>query len=112
MDLTKFKDSGDLFLPKGLKNFLEIYLIGSTNTLFYITLWSIMHFISGLFTGYFFLHCTQFAFKESVIFAFVLHTLWELWQYLITNTPSTLRGLIDTIVDTILFMFGFILMRY
>jgi hypothetical protein len=112
MDLSKYKDSGDLFLPQQLRDFLEIYIIGSNKSLFYITIWSIIHLISGGFTGYFFLYYTYYTFKDSFIIAFIIHTIWEFWQYIITNTPRTLRGLTDTIVDTILFMLGFIIVRY
>lgn len=112
MYLSKYKDSGDLFLPQYLRDFLEIYIIGSTKSLFYITIWSIMHLISGVFTGYFFLHYTYYTFRDSLIIAFIVHTIWELWQYIITNTQKTLRGLVDTIVDSILFMLGFIIVRY
>jgi hypothetical protein len=111
MDLSKYKDSGDLFLPKQLRNFLEIYLIGSDKTIFYITLWSIIHLISGIFIRFFFLYYTSFSFTHSLIFAFIIHTIWEFWQYIITNTPRTLRGFVDTVVDTILFMIGFIIVK-
>lgn len=109
--LTKFKDSGDLFLPDFVRYFLETYLIGSDKTIFYITMWSILHFISGMITRYLFFYYTFYSYKESFIFAFIIHTIWEFWQYVITNTPHTLRGLIDSFVDTILFMLGFIIAK-
>jgi hypothetical protein len=40
-------------------------------------------------------------------FIFLKHSIWELWQIFIENTNITsTRGIIDTITDTILFMFG------
>jgi len=111
MDLSKFKDSGDLFLPKHFRNFLETYLIGSDKTIFYITIWSMIHFISGIITRLIFVYYTSYSFTYSLFLAFIIHTIWEFWQYIITNTPRTLRGLTDTIVDTILFMIGFIIVK-
>jgi hypothetical protein len=111
MDLSKFKDSGDLFLPQYLRDFLEIYLIGSDKTLFYITNWSVIHLISGIITRLIFVYYTKYSFMESLLYAFIIHTVWELWQYIITNTPHTLRGFVDTIVDTVLFMIGFIIVK-
>lgn len=106
MDLTKYKDMGDLFLPTEIRDFLETYLIGSDKSVFYVSIWSIIHLISGIFTGYYLIDYKKYAFKESLYIGFILHTMWEFWQYIITNTPRSLRGLVDTIVDTVLFMFG------
>jgi hypothetical protein len=107
MDLTQFRNSGDLFLPKWLRNFLEIYLIGNNTSIFYISVWSLVHLISGILTLILLVTYTQWSIKTMTIAAFGLHTLWELWQYLIMNTPRTMRGAIDTITDTVLYMAGF-----
>lgn len=106
MDLSKYKNLGDLLLPKEIKNFLEIYLIGSDKSIFYISLWSIIHLISGIFLGYYLIDYKKYTFKESLYIGFIIHTIWEFWQYIITNTPRNLRGFVDTIVDTFLFMVG------
>jgi hypothetical protein len=111
INFTKFKDTGDLLLPKNIKDFLELYLIGSDKSIFYITIWSIIHFISGCAFALLFIFTEtglSYTKIQSFWIAFGVHLLWELWQILITNTPRTIRGLVDTIVDTILFMLGFI----
>jgi len=109
IDFSKFKESGDLYLPYPIRNFLGIYLIGSPTSLVYIKLWSILHMISGMIVGYFLRYYTRFTFMESILMGLIIHTLWELWQYIIKNTQYTLRGYIDIFVDTIMFMIGFLL---
>lgn len=112
MDLSKYRDVGDLLLPKNIKDFLQIYLIGSDKSIFYISIWSIIHFISGIFTGYYLLYYKKYTFKESFYIGFILHSIWEFWQYIITNTPCSLRGVVDTIIDTILYLLGIIFAEY
>lgn len=107
MKLRNFRNSGDLFLPTWLKDYLETYIIGSDTTLFYITIWSILHFISGTIVANYFIHYTTYTLYTSTIFAFVIHTIWELWQYITENTPHNLRGYIDMTVDTVLYMLGY-----
>lgn len=112
IDLSRFKDTGDLLLPKPLKMFLETYLIGSPTSLFYITLWSVLHFLTGCSFALYFartVYGRTFTYTQAFWTAFVIHTLWEIWQLVITNTPTTLRGYIDFLVDTGLFMAGFVL---
>lgn len=104
-------NSGDVFLPKTLKQLLDTDIVGSSKKTFYFSGWSIMHFISGIITGYIYLYLgynkqpTMYYYK-----LFILHTIWELWQMLIgMSRPYTLNGrsnLIDTIFDTIYFMLG------
>jgi hypothetical protein len=107
MDLSRFKNSGDLYLPASVKNVLDTYIIGSDDTLFYITLWSVMHALSGLFIAVVLVVATPWPFLKSALIAFIIHTLWEIWQWVIQNTPRTLRGALDIVVDTLLFMIGF-----
>ena len=45
---------------------------------------------------------------SSFLIGFVIHTIWEAWQVLITRTPNTQRGKVDTVVDTVLFLLGFV----
>ena len=102
--------SGDLFLPKPVKEFLEQYWIGDDNSLFYVSCWTFIHFFTGVFTGYFLFH-----YKSDLryyVYGFFLHTLWELWQIFGKNTPYwTTRGRIDILTDTVAFMLGMILIR-
>lgn len=91
--------SGDLFLPKQVRSFLEIYHVGSDRSLIYITNWSLIHFVTGSVAAWGGL---------SLWTAFLLHTLWEIWQLLVQNTPWTPRGVIDVGMDTLLFLGGFL----
>jgi hypothetical protein len=109
------KNSSDAFLPTPIKTFLYKDFIGNTNNTFYISGWSIMHFISGIFIGvlyFYFNFNTLFYFRNMLI----THSFWELWQIIIgTSKPYKLTGrsnLIDTIIDTILFMAGAFLWKY
>jgi hypothetical protein len=97
--------SGDVFLPKTARDFLQRYWIGSNTSIFYVTNWSIVHFLSGIATGYLLLRTKT---KQNIyLIAFIIHTVWELWQVFIGMTPIyTLRGQVDTVVDTVFFMVG------
>lgn len=91
--------SGDLFLPKQLRNFLETYIIGNNTSLFYISLWSFMHMLSGILFS---------LVSNSLQGYIVTHTIWELWQIYIGMTPiHTLRGVIDIFTDTTMGIIGF-----
>ena len=101
--------SGDVFLPDSVKKFLRTDLIGSHTGTFYISIWSVIHFLSGVFIGlfYFFMGWNV---QMYMLNMFVLHTIWECWQILIgMSNPYRMTGtgnLVDTIVDTLLFMSG------
>jgi hypothetical protein len=101
--------SGDLFLPDSVNKFLSTDLIGSSRDTFYISGWSILHFLSGVFIGFFYLFM-KWNVRTYILNMFVLHTMWECWQILIgMSRPYTLTGrgnLMDTVVDTVLFMIG------
>jgi hypothetical protein len=51
---------------------------------------------------------------EIYIITFLLHCIWEMWQIYGENTKIwTLRGKVDTLTDTVLYMFGvFVYIRY
>jgi len=97
--------SGDLFLPKPMREVLERYWIGNDRTIIYITNWSLMHVLSGILTGYILLtYAPSYSYYST---GFVIHSAWELWQILVKNTPyHTLRGVVDIGMDTLLFMVG------
>jgi len=102
-------NSGDVFFPKPLKEFLDKDIFTTHKRSFYINGWSFMHFFSGIVIGAIYLYLDKpiefYYFKMLVI-----HTIWELWQMLIgMSKPWKLTGdsnLIDTFVDTIVFMLG------
>jgi len=103
--------TGDLLLPRPILNILEYYHIGDKTTIFYITNWSIVHFLSGVLTA--FLIVRYYPQRNLYWTGFYIHTIWELYQIAVRNTPiTTLRGFTDTIVDTLLFMFGMFLYNY
>jgi hypothetical protein len=98
-----------MFLPEKFKKILGTDLIGTSKKTFYVSGWSIIHLINGIIFGYIFLY---FKLDSSFYFykLFILHTIWELWQMLIgMSRPYKLTGrsnIMDTIMDTILFMLG------
>ena len=102
-------NSGDFFLPKRVKKILDTDLIGTHKKTFYISGWSIVHTITGIIMGYMYLYF-KFDSKSYFLKLFIMHTFWELWQMVIgMSKPYRLTGggnLIDTIMDTILFMVG------
>ena len=102
--------SGDLFLPKSVRKVLEYYHIGNDVSLFYVTNWTLMHFLSGLFLGW--ILTTRFPDLEYYGTGLYVHSVWELWQVLVKNTPYwTLRGVIDIGTDTAFTMAGMLLYR-
>lgn len=107
-------NSGDMFLPERLKYILGIDLIGNSKKTFYVSGWSIVHFINGAIFGYLYLYLNK-NIKFYYYKLFILHTLWELWQALIgMSKPYKISGrsnLIDIIMDTIFFMFGAYIIR-
>jgi hypothetical protein len=102
-------NSGDIFLPEAVKNILQKDIIGSSEKTFYISGWSIVHFINGIIFGYLYLYF-EYDIRSYFLTMFILHTLWELWQSIIGMAkPYKITGrsnIVDTIMDTILFMCG------
>ena len=108
-------NSGDVFLPEPIKNFLSIFIYKYPNTkkesnlIFYIQWWSIVHFISGIVVGFLYLYY-GYQIQNYFLYMLIIHTLWEIWQVTIgMSKPYNLigrNGLIDTITDTTLFMIG------
>ena len=107
-------NSVDFFLLKKVKKILDTDLIGTHKKTFYISGWSIVHMISGIIFGYMYLFF-KFDRTSYVLNLFIIHTCWEFFQMIIgISIPYELTGdgnLIDTIIDTILFMLGFYLVR-
>ena len=101
--------SGDVFLPENIKAILGTDLLGDSKKTFYVSGWSIVHFLNGILFGYLYIY-----FKGDPRFymfkLFIMHTLWELWQMLIgMSKPYKLTGrsnAIDTVLDTVFFMMG------
>lgn len=99
-------------MPKKIRAFLETFLYGNYTTFIYITYWSILHFLSGIFTGVLF---QRFSVKNVYWNGFLLHSAWELWQIMIgMSKPWNLighNGFVDICMDTILFMLGLALFQ-
>lgn len=106
--LGRYRRLGDLYLSPVINQSLSTYLIGNDNTTFYLTIWSINHFLSGmLFMKWFMYYFPEQTAQDYYFMGFVAHTLWEVLQIVIDNTELyTLRGQVDTVVDTLLFMLG------
>lgn len=102
--------SGDVFLPANVRKFLEQYYIGNDTSLFYFTNWSIVHFLSGVALGYILI--TYYPNVDYYWTGFYLHTLWEVWQLFVRNTPRTWRGFIDIGVDTTMTMIGMLVVAF
>jgi hypothetical protein len=99
--------SGDLFLPKQVRAFLEYYYIGNSKSTLYISNWTIIHFLSGVLISYILTTRTEHATNKILLVSFLIHTLWELWQIYGENTPIlSLRGQVDVLVDTAAYMLG------
>ena len=102
-------NSGDIFLPENVKTILRADIIGSSKKTFYISGWSINHFISGILVGYLYLYF-KYDVTRYALNMLIIHTFWEVWQILIgISKPYKITGtnnIIDTIIDTLLFMGG------
>ena len=107
-------NSGDIFLPEKIKNILGTDLIGTSKKTFYVSGWSIIHFINGIIVGYLYLYFNYDS-RFYILRLFIIHTIWECWQILIGMAkPYKLTGrsnLIDTIMDTLFFMLGAYIVR-
>ena len=108
--------SGDAFAPEKVRRALSKYIIGSSTSLFYLNNWSIIHFLSGVLCGYVLFKFSARTIKEYYGLGFLIHTLWETWQFVIGMSiykgVNLKRQILDTTVDTILFMGGMILYMY
>jgi len=107
-------NSGDAFLPEKIKQLLSTDFIGSSTKTFYVSGWSIVHFMNGIIIGYLYLYFNWdrrlYMFK-----LFIIHTLWELWETILgMSKPYNLTGrgnIIDMIMDTLFFMLGAYILR-
>ena len=111
-------NSGDVFLPKNVRDTLAIILYkypnDEKNYSFYIQGWTFIHFINGIIFGYLYLYL-NYNKNNYIINLFILHTLWETWQVFIgMSKPWKITGrnnIIDFIVDTTAFMLGTLIVR-
>ena len=101
--------NGEILLPDSVKDTFGSDITGSSKKTFYISGWSVIHFINGLFVGFIYLFF-KYDIKRYIIMMLIIHTLWESWQSIIgIAKPYKLIGrnnIIDSIMDTILFMLG------
>jgi hypothetical protein len=101
--------SGDAFMPRYIIDKLDTLVIGDDDTIFYINYWHFVHMFTGVIFSYFFF---KYSLITIVIHYVILHTLWEIWQFSIGMTPATLRGLSDTIIDTLFGVAGVLAIYY
>jgi len=102
-------NSGDVFLPKEVRDTLAKGIYFDSSNILYLNGWTILHFISGIITGYIYLYLNK-PISNYYYKLFIIHTIWELWQMLIgMSKPWSIYGnsnLIDIIIDTLVFMLG------
>jgi hypothetical protein len=91
--------SGDIFLPRKYVDLLDTYIFNTPYV--YMNVWSLLHGLSGVLFA-------LVVRRATLTDWFIVHTLWELWQVFIGMTPLTLRGAIDTVMDTAISMLGFL----
>ena len=92
-------------LPRSILRFLETYIIGNDQTIVYISFWSVFHLVMGVVTA---LYITS-----SYWTGFLLHSVAELYQILVKNTPiHTVRGQLDVLMDTTMFLIGMGIVRF
>ena len=101
--------SGDVFLPKPIKELLDKSIYTSQTNSFYINGWTFVHVMSGLIIGYIYFY-GGYNKRDYYYNLFIIHTIWEAWQIFIgMSKPFSLTGhnnSIDIIVDTAAFMCG------
>ena len=103
--------SGDFFIPPSIKKMLDRSIYRTSNYSFYIEVWHILHFISGLLLGLIYIKFGYGRnFTKYLWDLFIIHTIWEYWQvYIGMSHPLRLtynNNLLDIIFDTFVFMFG------
>lgn len=102
-------NSGDVFLPKEVRDLLAKGIYFDSTSTFYLNGWTLLHFISGIVVGYIYIYYNK-PLNLYYYKLFIIHTIWELWQMLIgMSKPWKFSGnsnLLDTIIDTFVFMLG------
>jgi hypothetical protein len=107
---------GDAYLPPHVSKILDYRFAGSNNG-YYVDFWSVTHFVWGMIINAVLGWFRLFNATTIYVMGFILHTLWELFQVMIGMSTfcryHSYRpfGLADTILDTLFFMFGMVLMN-
>lgn len=101
--------SGDFFLPQSIKKVFDILLYKNYNYSFYVEVWHIVHFFSGILIGLIYIYIGYS--KDTYLWnLFIFHTIWEYWQvYIGMSKPFQLtyhNNLFDMLFDTFIFMVG------
>ena len=101
--------SGDVFLPKSVRDFLQKGFYFDDREAVYINGWTGIHFLSGFIAGRIY-QKNGWSMDNYYLNMFIIHTIWELWQVFIGMAkPWKLEGasnLIDSTIDTAAFMLG------
>ena len=100
--------SGNAFFSRRIRHFLATFIVGSYDDTFYITYWSLLHMFSGCVFALVMIYYGLA--KKALWYGFIVHVFWELWQTVIgMSWPLQWKGhnnVVDTIMDTVLFLFG------
>jgi hypothetical protein len=65
--------------------------------------WSFIHFISGIIYN---------IFDKNIYNAFIVHTIWELFQFIAGDNKIDLESFLDITFDTLFFISGFFVNIY
>lgn len=87
----------DAFLPKKMTKILYMSFFKVENPPIDINGWSINHLISGIILK-------KFGFELDT--AIMIHTAWEIFQFIIRDNKLDMRSLIDSSLDTLFFTLG------
>ena len=101
--------SGDAFLPPEIVRKLDIQIIGTKESLYYVNYWHFVHMFTGVVFSYFFM---GYGLLDIVIRYAVFHTIWEIWQLYIGMTRLNMRGGIDILNDTFFGLLGVLAIYY
>lgn len=101
--------SGDAFLPPEIVERLDIQILGTKESLYYVNYWHFVHMLTGIAFSYFFM---GYGILETVIRYILLHSIWEFWQIYIGMTRLNARGGIDILNDTLFGLIGVVAIYY
>jgi VanZ family protein len=104
---SKYVASGYL-VPKQAYEKLYKPFVNTSNDIFYIDGWTMLHLFFGLFSGYLYLYL-KWNPKRFVITMLLICLVWELLEWHQGVVKLKMKGpdsLTDLIVDTLFFMLG------
>lgn len=88
--------ASDGFLPTAVSSFLytEYFHVGPAA----VNGWSAVHAVSGVLASFL---------TPQLVDAFMIHSAWELFQFVIGDNKFDAETVVDVTLDTLFFMLGF-----